>query len=310
MIRIGRLLEIRLMAGVAICIDQLVVVVDVALHTLSGDVCPGQRKLRCVMIKRRGPPRRRRMALCACLRITKGYMIGIRRTCKVRSVTIHTICWKPGVLIVRVTVFACYSAMCTCQRKLCRVVIKGRWSPDSRGVTSLALVRETRQNVRRTCRLRVVSLVTLETVRVNQFIVAVDVACLTERGRVFPRQCKFCCAMIEGRRQPGIGRMARLASVIKNSDDVIWICRLLIVGLVTRETVCVFQRVVVIDMARLTLRERMLPCQGEVGRIMVESSRLPGSCVMALRAELRIPETLMIRTGCVRIISAVAIDAV
>lgn len=52
--------------------------------------------------------------------------------------------------------------------------------------------------------------------------------------------------------------MARFTPVVQHPHDVIGICRLLIVGLVTRETICVLQRIVVVDMTLFTPSDRVL----------------------------------------------------
>jgi hypothetical protein len=64
--------------------------------------------------------------------------------------------------------------------------------------------------------------------------------------------------------------MARLTFVVKDSNDMIRIRWLLIIGLVARETVRILQRVVVIDMTLLTLSCGVLTSQRKVGGGMVK----------------------------------------
>jgi hypothetical protein len=56
MIWIRRTLEFRLMTGIAVRVSQLIVVIRVAVLTLSSSVLPRQRKLRRIVIKRSRPP--------------------------------------------------------------------------------------------------------------------------------------------------------------------------------------------------------------------------------------------------------------
>ena len=127
---------------------------------------------------------------------------------------------------------------------------------------------------------------------------------------MFSRQRELCRTVVESRWSPGVGRMARFTSVVQDPDDVVWICRFLIVGLVTRETVCILQRVVVIDMTELTLNDRVLSSQRKIGGVVIEGSRLPGSGAVALCTELRISHGLVIWIARVRIIGSMAIDAI
>jgi len=60
--------------------------------------------------------------------------------------------------------------------ELGRPMIERGRRPDSRGVASLALVTEIRKSVRWTRWLRVVGLVTLEAIRICEFVVPIDVA--------------------------------------------------------------------------------------------------------------------------------------
>ena len=74
---------------------------------------------------------------------------------------------------------------------------------------------------------------TLEAIGVCQLIIAIDVAQLTLSRRMSSCQCELCAAMIKRGRQPAVGGVARFAAMLENSDDVIRIRWLLIIGLVT-----------------------------------------------------------------------------
>ena len=126
---------------------------------------------------------------------------------------------------------------------------------------------------------------------------------------MFSRQRELCRTVVEGRWPPGVGRMARFTSVLQGPDDVVWIRWLLIVGLVTWETVCILQRVVVIDMAKLTLSDGVLSSQREIGGVVIEGSGLPGSGAVALCTKLRIAQGLVIWIARVRIVGSMAVNA-
>jgi len=85
---------IRGMAWIAISVYQLVIVIDVALHTLGSDMRACQGKFRCIVIERCRLPACGRVALSACLRIPLGDVIRIGRPGVISPMTIHTICGK------------------------------------------------------------------------------------------------------------------------------------------------------------------------------------------------------------------------
>jgi hypothetical protein len=175
MIRICRSRVVCRMAWITVSVHQLVVVVDVALRTLHGDVRAHQSEFRRVMIKRCRSPCCCRVTLYARLRIPKCHMIWIRRICEIGSMTIHTVCREAGVLVVDMAVLALNRPMGARQSKLRRIMVKIRRSPDTRRMTGLALMAEARNYVYRACRPCIISLMALEAIGICQLIITVHV---------------------------------------------------------------------------------------------------------------------------------------
>ena len=145
------------------------------------------------------------------------------------------------------------------QPEFCCVVIEGRRGPNTGRMACPALMSETRDNMDRTCRTRIIRLMTLEAIGVRQLIVAIDVAQLTLSRRMPSSQCELCAAMIKRGRQPAVGGVTRFAAMVQNSYDVIWIRRTLVLCLVTWITVRVGELVVVVRMTVLAAGSTVLP---------------------------------------------------
>jgi hypothetical protein len=134
---------------------------------------------------------------------------------------------------------------------------------------------EARNNVDGVRRSRIVSLMTLEAIGVRQLIIAVHMAGLAVRRRMFPYQHKLCATVIERGRQPGVGCVTRFAAVVQQRHDVIRVCRPLVLQLVTRITVRVNQLEIVVRMAILALDRIVPPRQSELRCIMIKRGRPP-----------------------------------
>jgi hypothetical protein len=169
---------------------------------------------------------------------------------------------------------------------------------------------ETRDNMNRVCRSRIISLMTLEAISVRQLIIAVHVAGLAVRRRMFPCQHKLRVAVIERGRQPGVGCMTRFAAMIQQRHDVIWICRSLVLHLVTWKAVRVDQLKVVVRMAVLALDCDVPPRQCELRCIMVKRSGPPGRRGVTLHACLWISLRLVIWIGRICKVGSMAIDTI
>jgi hypothetical protein len=86
MVRIGRLLEVRQVAGRASCSESAELTADMATCARCGSMFSGQRELRGIVIEHRPCPLRRCMARFAGLRKARRRMVGIRRLLEVRQV--------------------------------------------------------------------------------------------------------------------------------------------------------------------------------------------------------------------------------
>ena len=221
MIRIQRALEVSLMAWIAAGVGQLVIVIHMALHTLRNAMLAGERELRRIVVERGRLPGDRRMTLGACLWISHRHVVRADSPCKVGLVAIDAGRREPRVLVVFVAVLASGRAMRTRQGELGCDMVECRRDPETRRVTGLALMTETRQCVRRARWLCIVSLMALVTVSIGQLVVAVKVARLTLGGSVFAGQGELGAAVVERRRFPGAGRMTRFASVIQHGGCVV-----------------------------------------------------------------------------------------
>lgn len=106
MIRIRRTLEVRLVTLVAVGIDQLVIVVDVARLARRRYVFSGQGEFRGVVVKRRRSPCGRRMALCTGFGKACRLVIWNRHAGVISPMAIDAVRAEPGVPVVHVTVLA------------------------------------------------------------------------------------------------------------------------------------------------------------------------------------------------------------
>lgn len=205
---IRRLLIVALVTRKTVRILQRVVVIDMAELTLSDGVLSNQRKIGGVVIEGSRLPGRGAVALCTKLRIAQGLVIWIARVRIVGSMAVNAIGCQSRVLIVHVAVFAYNSSMSACQREFRCVVIERSRGPNTGRMACPALMSETRDNMDRACRTRIVGLMTLEAIGVGQLIVAIDVAQLTLSRRMSSCQSELCAAMVERGRQPGVGGVA------------------------------------------------------------------------------------------------------
>jgi hypothetical protein len=124
------------------------------------------------------------------------------------------------------------------------------------------------------------------------------------------RQRELRRAVVERGWYPSIGRVTRFAAMVEDSDDMVRIRRLLIVSLVAREAISVLQSVVVVDVAKLTLRRDVLSGQCKIRGVVVEGGRLPARRVVTLRAHLGISQRLMVWIPRICVLRAVTINTV
>ena len=133
-IGIRGLVEIRLVASVAISRHRCVVVVGVALRARHGSMCAGQRERSFAVIKGGTRPGRRGMARGACGGEVHLDVIGIRGLGEIRLVASVAILGQRCEIVVGVALCAPHGNMCAGQREGSLTVVKGGGSPIGSGV--------------------------------------------------------------------------------------------------------------------------------------------------------------------------------
>ena len=103
-------------------------------------------------------------------------MTRIRRVVKMGRMTIPARMRQILILIVDVTLSACYRLVRTNKLKRSVRMIERRRTPHICVMAGRTLMREARQNVSRIRRLIVLSLMARETIRVHQLVIAVNMA--------------------------------------------------------------------------------------------------------------------------------------
>jgi hypothetical protein len=131
--------KVRLMTLIAVRVHELVIAAHVAANAGGGRMLPCQRELRRRMIERSGFPRRRGMALRACLREQRCSMIWIRCSIVVGQMARAACCQESHVLAILVAVSAYDREMGAGQRKFrcgmieaCRLPRRSRVTPFAR----------------------------------------------------------------------------------------------------------------------------------------------------------------------------------
>jgi hypothetical protein len=230
------------------------------------------------------------MALRALLRIAHRLVIGADRVYVIRPMTIYAVGRKAGILIVRMTVFACHCPVCPRQRELRCVVIERRRRPDAGRVACFASVVETWYRVHRAYRPRIIGLMALIAIGIRELIITVDMARLTLGCCMLAGQREFRTAVIERRRKPSRRAVACFAAMIEHSRNMVRVCRALILGRMARIAVRVRQLKIVVRVTILALYRDVLACQRKFRRVVIKCRRPPGGSGVALHARLRISE--------------------
>jgi hypothetical protein len=226
-IRIGRCVEIVDMARGAVGGKVRVIVVHMAGGAGDRRVRARQWERRLAVIKCRRLPRRRRMAGLARRWEPSGNVVRVRCPLEVLQVAADAISWFSRKLPVEVTAAARHGDVCSSQRKAGdHVVVETRGGSPGAGV--MACLTGLREHS-----LRVVGIggalkilqVARSTVRVRQFVVAVDVAAQARRGCVRARQWEPREGVIELRIEPGIHDVALPARCRETRCNVIRVRR-------------------------------------------------------------------------------------
>jgi len=161
-------------------------------------------------------------------------------------------------------------------------VIERGARPGSGRVASLAGSRETRRGVVRVGRALIVALMTRVTVSGDSRVVVVDVTVGTGNRGVCASQWEGRVVMVEGGVSPGHGVMAHVAGGRKPQGDMVHRTkRVVIVGLVARDTGRAAQLVVIVDVALRALQCGVGAGEGKAGGGVVELAVSPDHGVMA-----------------------------
>jgi len=140
-----------------------------------------------------------------------------------------------------------------------------------------------------------VSCMALVAISIRQLIVAVHVARLTRSSCVCTGQREIRRRMVEGCGTPIQGCMALGTVMTEIPCDVVRICRAVEICSMALITIVVYQLVIPIHVARLTLHCYMGARQREVRRCVVEGSTAPIHRAMALLAVMTEISSHMIR---------------
>ena len=142
-VRIGRAVEIRQMAGNASSREPRVHVVFMTLRAGHADMSPGQRKLRRrVVIERCTLPIGIRMTNAAVLRKACGHVVRTGRAVEIRQMAGNAGSREPGVHVVFVTLGTSDTDVGACQGKRRIAMVERRALPPGCGVTYAAVLRK------------------------------------------------------------------------------------------------------------------------------------------------------------------------
>ena len=292
--RIGRAGIVLLMARVAECAVQRVVVVYVAVRTLARrhGVRSGQREAGAVVVERGIQPGAGAVALVTCLREVRRYVTRIRRSLVLLQVARHASRTGQIVVVVDMAVGTLprRHAVCPGQRKSGAVVIECRVQPGTGVVALIAGLREVRRYVIRIrCALEIFK-VAGHASRAVQRVVIVDVAvdALPRRHGVRAGQRESGRGVVKLRVRPQHGVVALLACRGKSRMRH-WRGRGVVVVLVATDACSAGDAVVVADVAirALSWRHSVRSGQRKPGLGVIKRRRLPGGCVVAGIASLR-----------------------
>jgi hypothetical protein len=152
-------------------------------------------------------------------------MVRVVRSIPICLVTAEAGSGQSGVIIVRVALRAAECCVRASKREGRVVVVEGRWTPATRGVTDGTVGRESRGDMVRTlctCKVRLMAGVTR---RGGRGVVVVRVALNTRQCGMHSCERVLCVhRMIEVDVSPVGCGMARIASGWKRRSDVIRIC--------------------------------------------------------------------------------------
>ncbi len=146
------------------------------------------------------------------------------------------------------------------------------------------VVAEIARYVIRICCLLEIRLMALVTILIHYLVITTYVACLALLRHMCTCQREVRCIVVKCRRAPRGGCMTLRAIVVEIPGNVIRVCRLLEIRLMTLVTILVHKLVVTIGMTILASNSLMSACQWELCCAMVERRWLPRCGGMTLCA--------------------------
>jgi len=270
-----------------------------ALLAVGAPVRALQREPGRVVIERCGLPRGGGVTHRAIPRKRAPDVVGFRRTPEVAFVAAPAVQLHVRVITVAVALLARKGFMGASQREFCLAVFEGRRFPRGRRVTRRTRVRELPRLVIRVDCAGVILLVTLETIRVGNLVIATDVAISARRIGMLANQRKSRGRMIERRGFPSIHRMATKAIMTECSGGMIRVAGGIEVIIVTGITIHRSAAEHLVDVALPARNRHVLSDEREPCLVVVDCGghrlhRLPGFCIVAFLALLREPNQFVL----------------
>jgi len=263
-VRILGALIIRLMACVTLLRSARVLAIRVTRGAVYIDVGPGQRERRQIVIKLRRCPSGGRVTLLARMRQLQLDVIWVIRAIIVCLMAGPTVLRRAVELPIYVALRATDIDVSPGKREIGQVVIEGSGLPRRRRVALCAIMIVVSSDVIWIGDALVIALVTRPAVRRQVLILSVHVAGQAVHIHMGASERESRIVMVEGRRSPAVCRVTLQAFVWKLILRMIRFVRILIIGLMTRPTVCRRAGVLAIDMALGAPQTYMRSGQGKV----------------------------------------------
>ena len=295
MVRVVCRIEVGRVTIVARRGQPLVHIVYVTLCAHRRLVSPRQWKVRSVVVEGGRLPYGCCMTGPTIVIEVPGNVVRVRRLRKLYLMTLVAISEHQLVIAVRVAALALPRNVRSCQREVRRVMIKRCRTPAYRRMAFQAVVGKIQCLmvwVRRRIKIRRVAAIAI---RRQVLVLIVHMAACARGSLMRAREWIARRTMVERRRRPCRGGMARTTIVAEVSRRVIWICRLYKLRLVALVAIVERELVVVVRMTCLALRCRVCAGQREICQVMIERSPLPCRGCVALRAVMTVITGDMIR---------------
>jgi hypothetical protein len=237
------------------------------------------------VIERRSCPRRGGVAGLTSCGERRRCVVGVIRPLVIGLVTAITVGWEARIVVVYVATGAGHAGMSAGEWKWSVVVIECALSPGDGVVAHLAGGRKPELNVidRRQSIVEVI-LVASQAGCAREAVVVIDVARSASHANVCAGQRETGRGVIECRACPRRGRVADGAVGGKRRGDMTGVRCALEIGLMTADTSCVGQVVVIIDVAGGAGHAHVRSSERESGQAVIEGCVGPRRCRMACLA--------------------------